>query len=61
MIKRKETTMDKELLSKAVDGAIIGLSALQEMIADKDERIFDSAMLSRIEEIKKVIKILNER
>ena len=53
--------MDKELLNKASDGAVIALSTLQEMVADKDERIFNSSILSRIEEIKTVIKMLKER
>ena len=53
--------MDKEILDKAADGAVIGLFTLQEMIADRDERIFDSAILSRLEEMKTVIKLLRKR
>ena len=52
--------MDKELLNKAANGATIALSSLQEMISDHDERIFNSAILSRIEEIKKLIELLME-
>lgn len=53
--------IDNETLNKAADGAVIGLYTLQGMIADRDERIFDGAILSRLEEIKTVIKLLRER
>ena len=51
---------NREMLEKASNGAIVGLTTIQEMIADHDERIFRSAMLSRIEEIKILIKMLKE-
>ena len=50
-----------QLLDKAADGAVIALFTIQGMIADRDERIFDSAILSRLEEMKTVIKLLRER
>lgn len=52
--------IDKETLGKAADGAVIALFTIQGMIADRDERIFDSAILSRLEEIKTVIKLLRK-
>ena len=51
---------NSEMLEKASNGAIIGLTTIQEMLADHDDRIFCSAMLSRIEEIKILIKMLKE-
>ena len=53
--------IDKETLGKAADGAVIALFTMQGMIADRDERIFDSAILSRLEEMKTVIKLLKKR
>ena len=49
--------IDNNTLMKATDGAIVCLSTIQEMIADHDERLFSSVMISRLEEVKAVIKL----
>ena len=50
-----------EIINEASDGAIVCLSFIQEMVANHDERIFSSAILSRLEEVKTLIKQLNDK
>ena len=55
---------DKEnhdAIIKALDGMYAGLSTMQEMIADKDKRLFSSAIISRLEEMKMLTKFMKEK